>query len=109
MISDIAWYAKNSDDAPHAVAKKKPNAFGLYDMLGNVSEWVLDRYYNKYYDDSVATGPDVVQPLAPNATAVARGGFWESEAAGLRVSRRLAQEMDVTTIPIGFRCARDHP
>jgi len=109
VISDIAWYAKNSDDAPHAVAKKKPNAFGLYDMLGNVSEWVLDRYFNKYYDDSVATGPEVEQPLASNATAVARGGFWESEAANLRVSRRLEQETDVTTIPIGFRCARDHP
>jgi len=109
VISEIAWYAKNSEGAPHAVGKKKPNAFGLYDMLGNVSEWVLDRYYNKYYDDSMATGPDVEQPLAPNATAVARGGSWESDAAGLRVSHRLEQEKEGWGIPIGFRCARDHP
>ena len=109
VISEIAWYAKNSDDAPHPVGKKQPNAFGLYDMLGNVSEWVLDRYYNKYYDDSIATGPDVELPLAANASTVARGGFWESEAAGLRVSRRLEQEKEITSIPIGFRCARDQP
>jgi len=109
VLSEIAWYAKNSEDAPHAVGKKRPNAFGLYDMLGNVSEWVLDRYYDKYYDDSIATGPDVEQPLAPNASAVARGGFWESDAAGLRVSHRLAQEKEGNDIPIGFRCARDYP
>jgi len=109
VLSEIAWYAKNSEDAPHAVGKKKPNAFGLYDMLGNVWEWVLDRYYIKYYDGSAATGPDVDQPLAPNATAVARGGFWESDAVSLRVSHRLEQEVEGNDIPIGFRCARDIP
>ena len=109
VISRIAWYAGNSGDAPHAVGKKQPNAFGLYDMLGNVSEWVLDRYFDKYDPDSAATGPDVQQPLAGNASAVARGGFWESDATGLRVSRRLAQETDRDVIPIGLRCASDHP
>ncbi len=109
VISEIAWYAGNSGDAPHAVGKKQPNAYGLYDMLGNVSEWVLDRYFDKYSPDSVATGPGVEQPLPPNALAVARGGFWQSDASGLRVSHRLAQEKDGSDIPIGFRCARDHP
>lgn len=108
VISQIAWYANNSDDAPHSVGKKQPNAYGLYDMLGNVSEWVLDRYFDKYYFDSVATGADVEQPLASNALAVARGGFWESDASGLRVSRRVAQEKEGGQIPIGFRCASDH-
>ena len=109
VISKIAWYAANSGDAPHAVGTKQPNAYGLYDMLGNVSEWVLDRYFDKYYSDSVATGPDVEQPLPSNALAVARGGFWQSDASALRVSHRLAQEKDGSDIPIGFRCARDHP
>jgi len=109
VISEIAWYAGNSGESPHPVGKKQPNAFGLYDMLGNVSEWVLDRYYNKYDPDSVATGPDVDQPLPPNALAVARGGFWESDASALRVSHRLAQEKEGNDIPIGFRCASDHP
>lgn len=109
VISQIAWYADNSGDTLHAVGTKQPNDFGLYDMLGNVSEWVLDRYFNKYYFDSVATGPGVEQPLASNAIAVARGGFWESDPAALRVSHRLAQEKEGDQIPIGFRCASDHP
>jgi formylglycine-generating enzyme required for sulfatase activity len=109
VISQIAWYASNSDDTPHPVGKKQPNAFGLYDMLGNVSEWVLDRYFNKYDFDSPATGPEVQQPLASNATATARGGFWQNDAGGLRVSRRLEQEKEGDQIPIGFRCASDHP
>lgn len=108
VISEIAWYAGNSGNSPHTVGKKQPNAFGLYDMLGNVSEWVLDRYFDKYSLDSVATGSGVEQPLASNALAVARGGFWQSDASALRVSHRLAQETDGADIPIGFRCARDH-
>jgi len=107
-ISAIAWYGKNSGDTLHAVGKKQPNAFGLFDMLGNVSEWVLDRYFDKYSLDAAATGPQVEQPLEGNAWAVARGGFWQSDAAALRVSHRLAQEPDGNEIPIGFRCASDH-
>ena len=107
VISQIAWYANNSGDTPHPVGSKQPNDFGLYDMLGNVSEWVLDRYFDKYYYDSAATGAEVEQPVASNALAVARGGFWESNAAGLRVSHRLAQEKEGSDIPIGFRCAND--
>ena len=108
VISQIAWYAGNSGDTLHPVGKKQPNAFGLYDMLGNVAEWVLDRYFDKYSYDSAATGPDVEQPLAPNALAVARGGFWESEVVGVRVSHRIPQEKEGDQIPIGFRCASDH-
>jgi formylglycine-generating enzyme required for sulfatase activity len=109
MVPKIAWYAENSGDAPHAVGGKQPNAWGLYDTLGNVKEWVLDRYYKKYYLDSPATGVNVDQPLAPNATAVARGGFWGSDATHLRVSNRSEQESDSTDGSIGFRCAIDHP
>jgi formylglycine-generating enzyme required for sulfatase activity len=109
ILSQIAWYAGDSGDAPHPVGTKQPNAFGLYDMLGNVSEWVLNRYFDKYDFDSAETGPDVEQPLASNATATARGGFWENDASGLRVSRRLEQEKEGDQIPIGFRCARDKP
>jgi formylglycine-generating enzyme required for sulfatase activity len=108
VVSDIAWYAGDSGDVPHAVGKKKPNGYGLYDVLGNVREWVLDRYYDKYDLAAAATGSSVEQPLAANASTVARGGFWESDPSGIRVSHRSALEVDTADPSVGWRCANDH-
>ena len=105
-LSAIAWFSDNSDGAPQPVGLKTPNAFGLQDMLGNVSEWVLDRYYNKY-DDTSETSADVEQPLAGNASGVARGGSWLSDNDGVRVSRRLEMPPDAEEPHVGFRCAMD--
>jgi formylglycine-generating enzyme required for sulfatase activity len=104
-LQAIAWYDDNSDGQRHPVGTKAANRFGLHDMLGNVSEWVLDRYYNKYSDDSDPI--DVDLPLAANASAVARGGSWVSDADGVRASRRLQMETDAEEPHIGFRCAVD--
>lgn len=106
--SAIAWYAPNSNGGPRPVGTKKPNAFQLFDMLGNVSEWVLDRYYNRYYPDGFVLG-DVDQPFAPNASAVARGGFWDAEPADIRVSHRSEMPNDEGAPTVGFRCAVDRP
>ena len=56
-LNDIAWYAGNSEDETHTVGKKKPNAWGLYDMEGNVREWVEDLYARNYYNNSPAADP----------------------------------------------------
>ena len=104
---EVAWYAATSGEQMHPVGTKAANAFGLHDMLGNVAEWVRDRYYNRYDDSGDGAAPE--EPLAPNATAVARGGSWFSELAGLRVSRRLEMYPDAAEPIIGFRCARDMP
>ena len=102
--SKIAWYGANSGGDRHPVAQLEPNAYGLYDMLGNASEWVLDRYYNHYDTAAPATG-NVEEPLAGNATALARGGFWESEAANIRVSRRVPMDAVEPGPMAGLRCA----
>jgi formylglycine-generating enzyme required for sulfatase activity len=102
-LSQIAWFEDDSDDSPHPVGQKMPNAFGLYDMLGNVSEWVLDRYYNKYDD----TTDEIEEPIPPNSSAVTRGGAWHSAAKGVRVSNRIAVERDYADYDTGFRCAID--
>jgi formylglycine-generating enzyme required for sulfatase activity len=78
-------------------------------MLGNVKEWVLDRYYKKYSLDSPTTGTHVAQPIAANASAVARGGFWGSDAASIRVSHRFEEETDIEDFTVGVRCVSDHP
>jgi hypothetical protein len=100
-LSQIAWFENNSDDQPHPVGQKDPNAYGLYDMLGNVYEWVLDRYYNKYDD----TTDEIEEPLPPNSSAVTRGGAWHVDAKGLRVSNRVDVPRDYADLDTGFRCA----
>lgn len=100
----VAWYEANSGGQARPVGTKAPNAFGLHDMLGNVNEWVRDRYFNAYDDTG---GGEVVEPLAPNHFVVARGGSWLSDPAGLRVSRRLEHFLDTAEPFIGFRCAHD--
>jgi formylglycine-generating enzyme required for sulfatase activity len=106
-LASIAWFEGNSDGHTHPVGMKGPNAFGLHDMLGNVSEWVRDRYFNAY--DDTSDPADVVEPLAGNASGVARGGSFLSEANGVRASRRLEMPPDAEEPHIGFRCALDGP
>jgi formylglycine-generating enzyme required for sulfatase activity len=70
-LGDYAWFAGNSDDQSHPVGLKKPNAWGLYDMLGNIREWVDDRA--AYYD--YAPLPEVsVDPKGPQGRGGGGGG-----------------------------------
>ena len=104
-LDEIAWYAKNSDAKTHPVGLKTPNAFGLYDVLGNVWEWVQDYYQQDYYGHSPGTdprGPD------QGEFRVARGGSWRGVARGLaRVSSRYVLRGNVRSIVVGFRCVRE--
>jgi formylglycine-generating enzyme required for sulfatase activity len=76
-LDDIAWYGANSDDETHPVGRKKPNAWGLYDMQGNVREWVSDLYSPNYYSQSPAadpTGPVAGQRVGGRGFRGLRGG-----------------------------------
>lgn len=95
LIGDYAWYDKNSGQATHPVGQKKPNAFGLYDMSGNVMEWCQD-YLSEYSYDAIvdpagpaATG-EIVLTLgsAAGPETVIRGGSFTSEAAACRSASR---------------------
>jgi formylglycine-generating enzyme required for sulfatase activity len=60
-LEKYAWYNKNSNKAYHKVGQLKPNAWGLYDMLGNVAEWVMDQYDENYFSkmSGVTNNPEL--------------------------------------------------
>ncbi len=92
-IGDYAWYGKNADFKYQKVGKKKPNAYGLYDIIGNVWEWCIDQYDPNYYKNSPAVNPwnKATKPY-PHTV---RGGSWDDEdVARLRVSARKASGPD---------------
>ncbi len=94
-LDDYAWYYDNSDDAPHPVGQKKPNAWGLYDMHGNVAEWTLDQMledgFAKFKGGSVSAEEALVWPtkLVPR---VVKGGSWEDDPEDCRCAARLGSE-----------------
>ncbi|WP_372895273.1 formylglycine-generating enzyme family protein [Stieleria sp.] len=86
-LEDHAWFFDNSDDTYQRVGQKKPNPWGLYDMHGNVSEWVLDQYTP--YDSIKESMDPLVVPktLYPR---VVRGGGWDDDPEVLRSAARKA-------------------
>ena len=92
QLSQFAWFAGNSKNKYQKVMQKKPNAWGLYDMLGNVAEWTLDQYDEKYYEGlpDGTTNP-VNIPVSRYPRSV-RGGGYLDKAEGLRCAARSRSE-----------------
>jgi len=97
---EIAWHRQNSGGRPHDVAQKLPNGFGLYDMLGNVWEWVNDWWHAAYYENSPSRDPS---GPASGRARVLRGGSWRE--GPIRVSYRYRYHPASRLDHVGFRCA----
>ncbi len=88
-LGDYAWFEDNSDFGPGAVATRKPNAWGLYDMQGNVREWVHDFHQPNAYAEAAAKNPTGPKE---GKVHVARGGCYDSPADELRCAARAYEE-----------------
>ncbi|OGV34320.1 MAG: hypothetical protein A2020_04545 [Lentisphaerae bacterium GWF2_45_14] len=107
-IGKYAWYRKNSGKKTREVGTKQPNAFGLHDMYGNVSEWCNDFYAEDYYAKAVNNNP---KGPASGEKRVLRGGSWDDRESKCNSVTR--QKDSPTTADIcqgydtyGFRCAK---
>ena len=92
-LDEVAWYQGNSDGQIHPVGGKQPNAWGLYDMLGNAWDWCWDVYDAEVY----------------GAYRVLRGGGWADEHWSCRASVRRRSHPTFRIDDVGFRIARSTP
>ena len=103
QLGDYAWYGSNSNSQTHPVGQKKPNKYGLYDVHGNVWEWVQDWYDSNYYSSSPKT--DSKGPSS-GSYRVIRGGGWDSYAEITRSANRGYDNPEGGSYNIGFRLVR---
>lgn len=96
----MGWYCGNSGKKPHPVTQRKPNAFGLYDMHGNIWEWCQD-WYGPYPSGHVSdpTGP------SSGSVRVLRGGGWHEDVEGCRSALRVGRPPTSRAGTLGFRLA----
>jgi len=105
QLDAIAWYAGNSGNQSHPARQKQPNSWGLYDMLGNVKEWVADWYEENYYQTLPSLATDPKGPPS-GVHRVLRGGYWDDGPGDVRASSRDFSLPGNRSVGYGFRCAR---
>ena len=105
-LEEISWYKMNSNGKTQPVGQKEPNAWGLYDMLGNVDEWVFDLLDERAYEKLPSVDP--IQRVGGASTPrLTRGGSYSnSEARWLRAAIRVWFSKGDKSINIGFRLVR---
>ncbi len=102
-LGDYAWYSDNSGNMTHPVGQKKPNELGIYDMTGNVMEYVQDIYSDSAYSQYRRNNPIYI---GSGTDRVVRGGSWFEDPADVRAAYRRYLAPDLGSYRNGFRLAR---
>jgi formylglycine-generating enzyme required for sulfatase activity len=105
-LDAIAWYAQNSGRTTHPTGLKQPNAYGLYDMTGQVWQWCQD-WYGEYPKGSV-TDPEGIGNDLYGSVRVIRGGAWNTDGAMVRSAIRSYNLPDFHGNNVGFRLVATH-
>ncbi len=112
-LDRAAWYQRNSDRSTHPVATKAPNGLGLFDMNGNVHEWVADAFHGLAYKKHKRNNPLFREQMS--ISRVYRGGSWNSNPKSARCSAR-SWEIGIASLPmfpayrsydLGFRLVKN--
>jgi formylglycine-generating enzyme required for sulfatase activity len=108
LLPTHAWYDANAGGRAHPVARLKPNAFGFFDMLGNVSEWCQDRFtaYRTPMRDFARTDTVGSLSVLPQSYMVVRGGDYGTPPEELRSANRIRETASANSTVAGFRVAR---
>ncbi len=99
-IDEVAWYARNSFNSLHSVGMKKPNAYGLYDMTGNASEWCKDWYSAYYFQEKNYYNP---QGPKSGTNKVIKGGSYLDDDINCSVEKRFYFPPTMANFNLGFR------
>jgi formylglycine-generating enzyme required for sulfatase activity len=110
-LRETAWFADNSGGRPHPVAQKQPNAWGLFDMHGNVMEWCADLQRAYYAPASPIVEPGAELQRDPRAAGgalfrIVRGGYYGSSADRCRCAHRAVFDILSAFDGLGFRLVR---
>ncbi|MBF0108379.1 MAG: formylglycine-generating enzyme family protein [Magnetococcales bacterium] len=105
-VNRVAWDRTNSENTTYRVGGKAPNGLGLYDMSGNVWEWVSDWYDGKFYANSPRDNP---KGPSSGSARVGRGGGWDSNPANVRSAYRNYDGPGSRYSGLGFRLSRTCP
>ena len=111
QLADYAWFEKNSGGHPQPVGQKKPNAWGLYDICGNLWQWCNDFYGVDYYQQSPKENP---RGPKEGDSRVVRGGAWKFSGDNCRSGYRYNENPGYVDVCFGydiygFRCVRNVP